>query len=158
APAYGPGARRAPVVPIAVTLGDPAGIGPDITVQSWCAREAHNLHPFAVYGSARVLRERARTLGLDAPAVEVDGLADVAQGFSRALPVVRPAATGVRAPDAGADADAGIVASIESATTSALSGAALALVTNPIAKKSLRSIPLAYPGHTAFLGQLAARH
>ena len=40
----------------------------------------------------------------------------------------------------------------------ALAGSALALVTNPIAKKSLRTVPLEYPGHTAFLGRLAARH
>jgi 4-hydroxythreonine-4-phosphate dehydrogenase len=56
-----------------------------------------------------------------------------------------------------ADGDAAIVAALEQATMAALDGAALALVTNPIAKKSLRSIPLEYPGHTAFLGQLAAR-
>ncbi|MBO0764979.1 MAG: 4-hydroxythreonine-4-phosphate dehydrogenase PdxA, partial [Hyphomicrobiaceae bacterium] len=57
-----------------------------------------------------------------------------------------------------ADADAAIVAAIEHATAAALGGTALALVTNPIAKKSLSSVPLDYPGHTAFLGQLAARH
>jgi 4-hydroxythreonine-4-phosphate dehydrogenase len=55
---------QAPSPPIAVTLGDPAGIGPDITLLSWLAREALALGPFAVYGAAEVLQERARTLGL----------------------------------------------------------------------------------------------
>jgi 4-hydroxythreonine-4-phosphate dehydrogenase len=142
--------------PIAVTLGDPAGIGPDITLLSWQSRAAHGLGPFAVYGEAEVLRQRARSLGLDVPVAEIAHIERAAQIFPEALPVLRPAArTSV---PAGAEADAAIVAAIEDATAAALTGAALALVTNPIAKKSLQAIALDYPGHTAFLGQLAARH
>ncbi len=152
----GPLRTRTPPPPIAVTLGDPGGIGPDITLLSWQAREAHGLLPFAVYGSEDVLRSRARALHLDVPVVSIGHIAEAAQCFAGALPVVRPAArAGARA---APDGDAAIVAAIEDATSVALSGEALALVTNPIAKKSLRSIPLDYPGHTAFLGQLAARH
>jgi 4-hydroxythreonine-4-phosphate dehydrogenase len=142
--------------PVAVTLGDPDGIGPDITLFGWHARKACALPPFAVYGDARVLRERARTLGLDVPVAAVAHPEEAAQLFPRALPVVPAAARGRRAADG--DADTAIVAAIEDAAAAALTGAALALVTNPIAKKSLRSIPLDYPGHTAFLGLLAARH
>jgi 4-hydroxythreonine-4-phosphate dehydrogenase len=137
-----------------VTLGDPAGIGPDITLMSWLERDTRALHPFAVYGDADALRERARTLGLDVPLAGVAGLAEAAERFPRALPVVRRTRRGQPA----AVADAGIVDSIETATAAVLDGAALALVTNPIAKKSLGAIALEYPGHTAFLGQLAARH
>ena len=50
------------------------------------------------------------------------------------------------------------MAAIEKATAAVAGGEALALVTNPIAKKSLRAVPLEYPGHTAFLGVLAARY
>jgi 4-hydroxythreonine-4-phosphate dehydrogenase len=140
--------------PVAVTLGDPDGIGPDITLFGWRAREACGLLPFAVYGDADVLRQRARTLGLDVPVAAVAHPEEAAPLFSRALPVV--SARGRRAADG--DADAAIVAAIEDATAAALTGSALALVTNPIAKRSLHNIPLDYPGHTAFLGQLAARH
>jgi 4-hydroxythreonine-4-phosphate dehydrogenase len=53
--------------------------------------------------------------------------------------------------------DRQIVAAIETAVDAALAGEALALVTNPIAKRSLSAVGLDYPGHTAFLGRLAAR-
>jgi 4-hydroxythreonine-4-phosphate dehydrogenase len=142
-------------LPIAVTLGDPGGIGPDITLLSWHTRALHALPPFAVYGDADVLRDRAGALGLDVPLAVIGAAAQAVRLFPRALPVVRPE----RKPGAhGAAADAGVIAAIEDATAAVLQGGALALVTNPIAKRSLQSIPLEYPGHTAFLGQLAARH
>ncbi len=161
-----PSAVRAPAPPrppIAVTLGDPRGIGPDITLAAWRARQAHALHPFAVYGDPDVLRERARTLGLQVPVATVARLGDAAHQFDGALPVLplrTPADShaGSRRLDEGEERDREIVAAIEAATEAALSGEALALVTNPIVKRSLRSIALDYPGHTAFLGQLAARH
>jgi 4-hydroxythreonine-4-phosphate dehydrogenase len=146
----------AAVAPIAATLGDPAGIGPDIALQAWCARTAHALHPFAVYGDAGALRDRARKLGLDVPVADIERLEEAVPLFGQVLPVVRPAAAA--AGSSGQDADAGIVAAIEAAAGAALGGAALALVTNPIAKRSLAAVPLPYPGHTAFLGQLAERY
>ena len=145
-----------PELPIAVSLGDPAGIGPDITLLSWRARAVHALPPFAVYGDADVLRDRAAALDLDVPLAVIGHVGEAVRRFPRALPVVRPELES--GAHGAADADAGVIAAIEDATVAVLQGAALALVTNPIAKRSLRSIPLEYPGHTAFLGQLAARH
>src|SRR5262249_53239969 len=152
-----------------VTLGDPAGIGPDITLQGWRLRQSHGLHPFAVYGDADALRRRAHALGLDVPVVVVDRPGEAAPLFHEALPVVRPVGTSASRggyelghasgpDDADAKVDSDIVAAIEHATAAVLSGVALALLTNPIAKRSLRRVPLPYPGHTAFLGQLAERH
>jgi 4-hydroxythreonine-4-phosphate dehydrogenase len=136
-------------------MGDPKGIGPDIALAAWRARKAHALHPFAVYGDPEVLRHRAQALGLAAPVAVVAGLEEAHRRFAGALPVVPPRATKEgRVPPLDGD----IVAAIEAAAEAALDGAALALVTNPIAKKSLAAIPLEYPGHTAFLGRLAARH
>jgi 4-hydroxythreonine-4-phosphate dehydrogenase len=138
-------------------LGDPAGIGPDITLQAWST--GRDLPPFAVYGDAGALRQRARALGIDAPVVAIERLEQAAPLFAEALPVLRPPAQpGARASRSANDTDAGIVAAIEAATAAALRGEALALVTNPIAKRSLASVPLPYPGHTAFLGQLAEQH
>jgi 4-hydroxythreonine-4-phosphate dehydrogenase len=142
------------MAPIAATLGDPAGIGPDIALQAWRARKAHALHPFAVYGDAGALRDRARTLGLDVPVIDIERLEQAAPLFDQGLPVVRPFAAAA----SGRDGDARIVAAIEAAAAAAMGGAALALVTNPIAKRSLAAVSLPFPGHTAFLGQLAERH
>jgi 4-hydroxythreonine-4-phosphate dehydrogenase len=155
-----PSARRPPapsLPPIAVTLGDPRGIGPDITLAGWRARQAHALHPFAVFGEAEVLRERARTLGLDVPVAAIAHLSEASALFAEALPVLAltPPAGGTADPERARDA--GIVAGIVAAVDAALIGEALALVTNPITKRSLDSVALDYPGHTAFLGQLAAR-
>src|SRR5262245_6652014 len=149
------GAHPAGPLPIAVTMGDAAGIGPDITLLGWCAREAHVLRPFAVYAVPELLSRRAHALGIDVPVAPIDRLAEATEVFASALPVLRPAATTAALTDAD---EAVVVAAIEGATAATLRGEALALVTNPIAKRSLRAIPLEYPGHTAFLGQLAARH
>src|SRR5262245_18042013 len=80
---------EAPMRPVAVTLGDPAGIGPDITLQGWRLRQTHALHPFAVYGDADALRRRAGALGLDVPVVVVDRLDAAMPLFTEALPVVQ---------------------------------------------------------------------
>ena len=142
-------------------MGDPKGIGPDITLAAWCAREVHALHPFAVYGDPDALSDRARALGLKVPVAPITRLDEARRLFARALPVV-PLRAGMgrrmRSRNEDEDGDRDIVAVIEAAADAALSAAALSLVTNPIAKKSLRRVPLEYPGHTAFLGQLAARH
>ena len=63
-----------------------------------------------------------------------------------------------RCPDRAASGDAAIVAAIEMATAAVMAGEALALVTNPITKRTLNLAHLPYPGHTEFLAELAARH
>ena len=145
-----------PPRPIALTMGDPAGIGPDVTLASWCAREAQLLHPFVVYGSAALLRARARLLGLDVPIAAVANLEEASKVFTRALPVLSATDGGETIDLEGGDEL--VLATIERAAAAAMTGEALAIVTNPIAKKSLRSVALEYPGHTAFLGLLASRY
>jgi 4-hydroxythreonine-4-phosphate dehydrogenase len=136
-------------------MGDPAGIGPDIILASWGVRNQRALHHFAVYGNPDALRERARTLGLKVAIAAIDGIGKARQVFADALPVcVTPAGPG--RPPSGEDA--AIVAAIEEATAAVAGGKALALVTGPIAKRSLQAMGLEYPGHTAFLGHLASQH
>ena len=147
------GARRQ--LPLALTIGDPAGIGPDIALLSWTLRNAQNLPPFVVFGDAAILQERARQLDLEVPVATVQQSADAWDLFSRALPVQPVTGDGNRP---GTTNDRIVVAAIEDATAATARGETLAVVTNPIAKQSLQSIPLEYPGHTAFLGHLAARH
>jgi 4-hydroxythreonine-4-phosphate dehydrogenase len=135
----------APGAPVAVSMGDPAGIGLDVTLASWLDRRHLRLPPFVLYAELAAVRERARQLGFDIPLAEVEA-ANAARTFATALPVH---AVGGSAP---------IVGSIEEATAAVARGEASALLTNPIAKNSLQGGGLEYPGHTAFLGVLAARH
>ena len=139
--------------PIAVTMGDPAGIGLDITLGSWAERARHGLPAFALYGDPDALRQRARALGVGVPIAVVDNLAAAAAAFADALPIMP-----VRISGSGASGDAAIVAAIETATVAVMNGEALALVTNPITKRTLDLANLRYPGHTEFLAELAARH
>ena len=145
-------ARRWP--PIAVSMGDPVGIGPDIALASWAERARLDLPPFALYADPDVLAERGRQLGLAVALEPVSDLAEAADAFATALPVWPVPIT-----RAGLDgSDAAVVAAIEAATAAVASGAALALVTNPIVKRTLDLTGLAYPGHTEFLAELARRH
>jgi 4-hydroxythreonine-4-phosphate dehydrogenase len=147
------GVRR--LLPLALTMGDPEGIGPDITLQSWVLRKEKILHPFVVFGSADVLKGRARRLGLDVPIVVVESAMSAADLFARGLPVLPVKSDPVRH---GKTTDRLVVEAIEEATAATARGEILAVVTNPIAKQSIQVVPLEYPGHTAFLGHLATRH
>jgi 4-hydroxythreonine-4-phosphate dehydrogenase len=143
-----------PRLPIAVTMGDPAGIGPDIALSSWQSRVQHALPHFAVFGDPDALRRRAQALGATVPITVIASLREASAVFPTALPVV-PVSAGR---GVGQDSDAAVIAAIEAATASVAAGDALALVTNPIAKRSLQAAHLKYPGHTEFLGALAALH
>jgi 4-hydroxythreonine-4-phosphate dehydrogenase len=134
--------------PIAVTMGDPAGIGPDITLMSWHQRVRLGLPAFVLYADPDAVRARARELGLDVPLAIVASPAEARAAFAEVLPVLPVAGSG----------DAAIVAAIEQGVEAVAGGAALALVTNPITKRSLDLANLPYPGHTEFLADLAVRY
>lgn len=145
--------------PIALTMGDPAGIGPEIALMAWLARdEGPGLPPFFLIGDPDFIEARASSLGFQVPVAAV-GPDLAVEVFPRALPVM-PLPSGARvgavagrpsAADAGATLE-----SIMTAVGLVRSGEAIALVTNPIAKYVLTSVGFAYPGHTEFLAALAA--
>ncbi|CCD88089.1 4-hydroxythreonine-4-phosphate dehydrogenase (4-(phosphohydroxy)-L-threonine dehydrogenase) [Bradyrhizobium sp. ORS 285] len=142
--------------PLALTLGEPAGIGPDITLQAWLRRSTLGLPVFYVLGDPAFLAQRARLLDLQIPVAEVRP-EEASQAFASALPVV---STGHRVtalpgrPDA-TSADAAI-GSIRHAVADVQAGRAAAVVTNPIAKAVLYRAGFSHPGHTEFLAELAA--
>ena len=142
--------------PLALTLGEPAGIGPDITLLAWSRREELKLPPFYLLGDREFLERRAKALGLKVGLAEV-GPDEASAAFAKALPVV---ATGELAtarpgqPDASS-ANAAL-ASIRQAVADVQSGQASAVVTNPIAKSVLYQAGFRHPGHTEFLAELAA--
>lgn len=144
-------------LPLAVTSGDPSGIGPDITLLAWLRRTPETA-PFYVLADPGALAARARLLGYAVPIAET-GPEDVGRSFGQALPVMpisRPVRGIAGAPDT-ADAPA-TIASIETAVEHVRTGRAGAVVTNPIAKSVLYDAGFAHPGHTEFLGALAERH
>ena len=58
--------------PLALTLGEPAGIGPDITFTAWRRRDELKLDPFYILGDPKFLRARAERMGADVPITVVD--------------------------------------------------------------------------------------
>jgi 4-hydroxythreonine-4-phosphate dehydrogenase len=144
------------VKPIALTMGDPAGIGPDITLMGWLRRDAEKLPPFAFLGDAALLEARARQLGIGVPLALIDTAEEASTAFAGALPVLPgPRALEVSAGQPSSEAASAITSSIERGVALALSGAAAAVVTNPIAKHILAKAGFPHPGHTEFLGALA---
>ncbi len=142
--------------PLALTMGDPAGIGPELTLRAWIARASLDA-PFFALADPRALGALARRLGLKAPIAEVSP-ADASAAFTRALPVVALAASADAQPGEPDPAFASaVIEAIERAVGYVRSGEARALVTNPIAKATLYAAGFKFPGHTEFLGALAER-
>jgi len=145
--------------PLAVSMGDPAGIGLEITLRAWLERHERGLEPFVVFADKEALADRARALGLVVPVATVASPADAVDVFGTELPVLH-APLSVRA-QAGLGDSANrhaIIAAIEAATSAVIRGEASAIVTNPIAKHVVRGDDFPFPGHTEFLAALAERH
>jgi 4-hydroxythreonine-4-phosphate dehydrogenase len=143
------------VQPLALTLGEPAGIGPDLAVAVWRRRAELDLPRFYLIADPDFIRRRAERLNLEVPIATVTPAA-AAAAFPSALPVV--------ALDVAVSAEPGrpdrssapaAIASLRRAVADVLSGAAAAVVTSPVAKNVLYSWGFAEPGQTEFLATLA---
>jgi 4-hydroxythreonine-4-phosphate dehydrogenase len=142
------------VQPLALTLGEPAGIGPDLALSVWCRRSALDVPPFYLAADADFLRRRAEHLGLDVPIVTATP-PTAAAAFGSALPVVAIDVAVTAAPGRPDRSSApAAVASIRRATADVMAGFAAAIVTNPVAKNVLYNWGFAEPGHTEFLATL----
>jgi 4-hydroxythreonine-4-phosphate dehydrogenase len=142
------------VQPLALTLGEPAGIGPDLALAVWHRRAELDVPRFYVVGDPDFLGRRAERLSLGVPIATVTPSLAAAT-FPSALPVVAlDIAIGAEPgrPD-GSSAPAAI-ASIRHAVADVMAGAAAAIVTNPVAKNVLYNSGFAEPGHTEFLAKL----
>ena len=144
--------------PLALTQGDPAGIGPDIALTAWLARKALDLPPFLYLGDPAVLEQRARLLEISVDIRESSPQAAVTD-FDSALPVlpIRSPIDVVAGTPHSATAKATIEA-IEKAVELCFAGDVRAVVTNPIAKAVLYEAGFGFPGHTEFLADLSRRH
>jgi 4-hydroxythreonine-4-phosphate dehydrogenase len=140
--------------PIAISLGEPAGIGPEIIVKAWAALRSEG-PAFMVVGDALSL---AAASNAGASIVRaVSGPSEAARIFAEALPVLDlPLSSAVVAGQPSPAAAAQVIRWIETAAGLTLSGEAAALVTAPIAKATLYAAGFNLPGHTEFLGELTA--
>jgi 4-hydroxythreonine-4-phosphate dehydrogenase len=142
------------VQPLALTLGEPAGIGPDLALAIWRRRAEFDIPPFYIVADPDFLGRRAERLGLDVPIAVVTPKSAVAT-FRSALPVL-PLDVAVSAEPGRPDQSSApaAVASIRRAVADVMAGAAAAIVTNPVAKNVLYNWGFAEPGHTEFLAKM----
>jgi 4-hydroxythreonine-4-phosphate dehydrogenase len=136
---------------LAVSLGDPAGIGPECIVEAWTKRNDEQLPPFFIVHGADVLAAAAAALGKRIEIRRIDDPGDCETVFATALPVLgsRDAPYRPGQPDkAGAEI---ALASLTDATALARDGTADAVVTCPIAKAQLAQVGFTQPGQTEFL-------
>ena len=132
--------------PFALSMGDPAGIGPEITIKAWEALRNFPEYAFAVIAPPAIFT--------DVPHKVITDFAHANDVFSDALPVLAiDEAVGVAGQPSSDNAPA-VIASIERAVALCLSEQADGVVTNPIAKHVLYEAGFRFPGHTEFLGHL----
>jgi 4-hydroxythreonine-4-phosphate dehydrogenase len=141
--------------PLAVTMGEPAGIGGEILLAAWRALAATGPSFLALDDPAR-LRRLAGRLGASAPVREVASPAEAAAVFPTALPVLKLAQTVDAEPGRPEPRHAPMVlASIERAVALTRAGETAAVVTSPIQKSVLYAAGFRFPGHTEYLAELA---
>ena len=139
--------------PLAVSLGDPAGVGPELIAEAWARREELDLPPFLAVGGAGLLADAAERRGLSVPIERIASPGDAAAVFPQALPVLDEvdAVYTPGVPDlAGARC---ALASLTRATQLAIEGEAAGIVTGPISKARLAEVGFAHPGQTEFVAE-----
>lgn len=143
---------------LALTMGEPAGIGGDIALMAWTLRHERSVPPFVLLDDGERLRRLAGRLGLAVPVREVADCAEAEAAFASALPVLsQPLAVPVE-PGRPDTANVPVVtAAIERAVALALAGDVAGLVTNPIHKHVMYDGGFPHPGHTEFLAALLNR-
>jgi 4-hydroxythreonine-4-phosphate dehydrogenase len=142
--------------PLALTIGEPAGIGPDITIQAWLRRNELKLPAFYLLGDRDFVSHRAKAIGLELKLAEVSA-EEASDAFAEALPVVATGHVTTAQPSRPDETSAGAaMASIRQAVGDVVAGRASAIVTNPIAKSVLYRAGFRHPGHTEYLAELAA--
>ena len=135
--------------PFVVSLGDPAGIGPEITAKAWEARRVAELPPFFAVGDANSI-----TAVWDGPIQLIHDVDMVAEVFPEALPVLHLEASGPIVPGQPSTEGAHMaLKSLELGTGLARSGAAGALITGPVSKSQLYTIGYDHPGQTEYVAQ-----
>jgi len=140
---------RAPLQPLAISLGDPAGIGPEVIAKCWDHRQEFALPPFVAIGDGRSI-----AAVWDGPIEVVDDPGQADAAFDYALPLIQVPAADDDVP--GHPSVAGAHCSLDSlelAVGLARSGSAGAVVTGPVSKEQLYGIGFQHPGQTEFVAE-----
>ena len=146
------------VLPLVVTIGEPAGIGPDVILMASARRDGDDLPPFFVIGDPDFLNQRAGMLDLPvrASAWQPGGALPERPGQLAVLAAAGPMIGQPGRPEK-ADAPA-VIEAIRTAVELVVGGKAAGLVTGPINKQALYAAGFAHPGHTEFLAELSRHH
>lgn len=140
-----------PDLPLAVSLGDPAGVGPELIAAAWARRDADDLAPFFVAGGPELLAKAAERRGIAMPVTQIFHPAEAMDCFAWSLPVLA-GADGTYAPGAPSREGAELaLASLGEAVGLAVAGEAAGIVTAPIAKARLAEVGFAHPGQTEYV-------
>lgn len=135
--------------PIAVTMGDPAGVGPEVAARSWAARRDCGLPPFVAIGDIAAIEAV-----WDGPIARISDLDEAARAFDTALPVWHLEDSGPLTP--GTPTPAGATCALHTLETGiglTRNGASCALVTGPVSKHALHGIGYTHPGQTEFIAE-----
>jgi 4-hydroxythreonine-4-phosphate dehydrogenase len=144
-------------VVLALTVGDPSGIGPDVALLAWSLRKDLSVPPFLLIGDLSQLKQRAIALGykIEFQICEPESADAV---FSSALPIQQLSNAHIEFPGIPLHSNAaGTIEAIDLAVSMTFEGRTSALVTCPIAKKPLYDAGFAFPGHTEYLGHLCSK-
>lgn len=138
------------LAPLAITMGEPAGVGPELIAKIWKRRQEFNLPPFAVYGTQNAFKAIDGTLPLQI----IDGPSHAASVFDSALPLILSGSETTVTPGELQDGTApATINALDQAIKDNLSGAMRALVTSPIQKQHLQGAGFDAPGHTEYLAR-----
>ena len=143
--------------PLAISMGEPAGVGPDIILDLYARRAELGLKPFCIFGHAEFLRARARRLGLRIEIAEV-APAEAASVFAHSLPVT--SINGIVPDQPGQTSEqsaAVVIGAVTAAVAAVRDGFCSGLVTAPIHKGALYHAGFKHPGHTEFLADLCGQ-
>lgn len=147
---------------LAVTMGDAAGVGPEVIVRAWTDPRVHECCRPVVLGHPEILRRAVKLVGSDATVDVIESVSVISQlGLDPSAPDHIPclpvgADDVLDAPPGKADARTGLAAyeAVVLAARRALAGQITGLVTGPLSKGALHAAGQLYPGHTELLAEL----
>ncbi len=146
-----------PAAPLALTMGEPAGIGAEIALKAW--RDHRDLPPFFLIDDPQRLSRLQAQLGWTVPVVEIAAPEETNAAFARGLPVLTETLPVPSVPGKPDPRNASaVLSSIRRAVDLTRAGRASAVVTNPINKSVLYDAGFQHPGHTEYLAELAGEN
>ncbi|NQU71190.1 MAG: 4-hydroxythreonine-4-phosphate dehydrogenase PdxA, partial [Rhodospirillales bacterium] len=144
-------------LPLALTMGEPAGVGGEISLMAWLEQtQGRAMPPFFMLDDPDRLEALAGHIGFDVPIREISAPEEAAAIFRDALPVMRNSLQAKVEPGTlNPDNATSVIQSIDRAVQLVADGRASAVVTNPIHKAALYAAGFNHPGHTEYLAELA---